>query len=129
MIYFHFFLKRTALAALQLLFRNGFRLLLVALTAGLVFAQGPSGSSHHSGFDLKMPPPLALPQAYTLATMRLGPATNSFFCISATCAEPANFTSRGWTFGFSNTNRQIVQVKVFFDKDVYIDPQDSELLK
>ncbi len=36
----------------------------------------------------------------------------------------------GWTFGFSNTNGQIVQVKVFFeDKMVYINPRDSELLK
>jgi hypothetical protein len=103
--------------------------ILWAACVGLAFAQGLSGSSHHPGFDPKRPPPLPLPEAYTLATTRLGSATNSFFCVSATCVESVNFMTTGWTFGFSNTNGQIAKVKVFFNKDVYIDPQSSELLK
>jgi hypothetical protein len=102
---------------------------LLSVWAGVLFGQGLSGSSHHPGFDPKRPPPLPLPEAYTLATTRLGPATNSFFCVSATCLEPPTFMTTGWTFGFSNTNGQIVQVKVFFDKIVYVDPQGTGLLK
>jgi hypothetical protein len=116
-------------SSFQFLFRNGLRLLLLALTAGLVFAQGLSGSSSHPGSDPKRPPPLALPEAYALATARLGSATNRFFCVSATCVEPPTFMTTGWTFGFSDTTGQIAQVKVFFDKIVYIDPRITEPLK
>jgi hypothetical protein len=60
---------------------------------------------------------------------RLGSATNRLFCVSATCVEPPTFMTTGWTFGFSDTNGQIAQVKVFFDKNVYIDPRITEPLK
>ena len=114
---------------LKFIFRAGLRLFPVALTAGLVFAQGLSGSSSHPGSDQKRPPPLALSEAYALATARLGSATNRLFCVSATCVEPPTFMTTGWTFGFSDTNGQIAKVKVFFDKIVYIDPRITEPLK
>jgi hypothetical protein len=103
--------------------------LAITIATGLVFAQGFSGSSQHPGFDPKRPPPLALPEAYTLATARLGATTNRFFCVSATCVEPAGFSIKAWTFGFSNTNGQMARVKVFFNQDVFVDARSVELLK
>lgn len=99
------------------------------VAAGLLIAQGLSGSSQHPGSDQKRPPPLTLPEAYALATAQLGEATNRLFCVSATCVEPPTFMTTGWTFGFSNTNGETAHVKVFFDKMVYIKPHDAELLK
>src|SRR5262249_36499369 len=104
-------------------------LVLLAWTGRLAFAQGLAGSSQHPGFNQKMRPPLELPEAYTLATTRLGAATNRLFCVSATCVEPVNSSTQGWTFGFSNTNGQIAKVKVFFNRDVFIEAPDAELLK
>jgi hypothetical protein len=106
--------------------------MLAALTAcsGLLFAQGFSGSSQHPTYDPKMPPPLALPEAYTLVLTRIGAATNRFYCVTASWLEKNNEWSKGWTFGFSNTNGEIAQVKVFFfDKQVFIDAHSAELLK
>ncbi len=102
-------------------------ILVLLIAARAAFAQGLSGSSVHPGFDPKRPPPLALPEAYALANARLASATNGFFCVSATCVEPPTCMTSGWRFVFSNTNGEVAQVKVFFNKDVYIAPHDTEL--
>ena len=80
-------------------------------------------------YDFKKAPPLALPVAYALALRRIGPATNRFHCVTATCLERSNNWSTGWTFEFSSTNAQHATVKVFFNTRVWLDPQTAALLK
>jgi hypothetical protein len=103
-------------------------LILTAWT-GLLLAQGVSGSSHHPSYDPKKPLPLPLPEAYVLAVNRMGVATNRFHCVRATCVDMDNQWSTGWRFGFSDTNGEGVSVKVFFNKDVWLDPQSAALIR
>src|SRR6266481_9583344 len=85
--------------------------LVFAACAGLVFAQGWTGSSRPLVYDSKRPPPLTLPEAYAAAVARVGYATNRFHCVSATCLDSSNKPSTGWVFGFSNTNGDRAGVK------------------
>jgi len=101
---------------------------LVCLVSGLLFAQGYSGSSRHLSLDPKKPLPLTLPDAYVIAVKRIGAATNRFHCVTATCLDATNQWSTGWTFSFSNTNSGQVTVKVFFNKEIWIDMNSSALL-
>ena len=110
-----------------------FLLAFVAAT-GFLFAQGWSGSSYSgtnstprlytstnsTGFlgiyTGNTPPPVALPEAYQLALAHIGPASNTFYCVRATCADTNGY--RGWTFTFANTNGQRGRVVVFFTRGV-----------
>ena len=103
--------------------------LLLWATVGFLFGQGLAGSSHHPSYDLKRPLPLTLPEAYLLAIGQVGPATNRFYCITASCLEKTDQWSTGWTFSFLNTNAQRATVNVFFNKHVSIDPQSAKILK
>jgi hypothetical protein len=105
----------------------------IIAAAGILFAQGTlvSGGKRWTSvqtYDAKTPPPLALAEAYALGLNRVGRATNRFYCIHASCLELTNNGFTGWTFWLSNTNGQRARVDVFFDKEVYIDPQSSETL-
>ena len=107
--------------------------LALALTVTLIFAQGTitSGGNRWTpiqSYDGKTPPPVAMPEAYAIALKRIGVATNRFYCVTASCLEITNHGFTGWTFRFSNTNAQRVRVDVFFDKEVRIDNQSSEIL-
>jgi hypothetical protein len=104
-------------------------LLPAASAVGFVFAQGWSGNSHLPTFDSKKRPPLALPQAYAVAERHIGPATNRFFCVTATCVDSTNTVSTGWSFGFSDTNGSHATVKVLFNTEVWIDEHSATLLK
>lgn len=99
--------------------------------AGTLLAQGFAGSSHTPGahtnvytggrpslgiYDGSTPPPVSLPEAYQLALAHIGAASNSFYCVRATCADTNGF--RGWTFTFANTNKQRGRVVVFFTRGV-----------
>jgi hypothetical protein len=101
----------------------------VASTAGLLFAQGWSGSSHLPTFDSKRPPPLTLVQAYAIAEKRIGTATNRFYCVTASCLDPTNRVSTGWVFEVSNTNGDRAIIKVLFNSEVSIDERSAALLK
>jgi len=103
-------------------------LCLVALT-GFLFAQGFSGNSQHPKFLPQTRLPLDLPEAYGLAISRIGVVSNKFHCVSATRIDPTNDWATGWTFMFSNTNGVRASVKVYFNKDVWVDPTSAALLK
>src|ERR1043166_8031312 len=106
--------RRLAVASFPMLTRKTMLTFLgVALCAGIVFAQGFSGSSQHPSYDVKKPLPLSLPEAYALAMFKLGDATNTFHCVTATCLGTGG-RSKGWTFGFSSTNAEPLSIKVFF---------------
>jgi hypothetical protein len=107
--------------------------LFVAVSVCLLLAQGKVGSGTHRGskfqsYNPNSPPPLALADAYNLALDHLGKATNRFFCISASCLEMTNAGFTGWTFSFSNTNRERGRVDVYFDKDVVSVARPGEIL-
>lgn len=104
-------------------------LLLLAARVPKLFAQGLSGSSHHPSYDIKTRAPLTLPEAYSLATGFIGDATNRVHCVSASCLEPDSERSTGWVFAFSNTNGARAAVKVFFNKDVLVDPKTSSFFE
>ena len=101
----------------------------IALSVGAIMAQGFAGSSRLIKYDLRKPPPLALPQAYELAVGELGDVTNRFHCVSATCLNGTNRWSTTWVFTFSNTNGDHADVKVHFIGTVRIDPESAALLK
>ena len=95
----------------------------------MLLSQGYTGSSiSPAAYDFKSTPPIDLPTAYKLAVAHVGAATNRFFCITASCLNATNKTSTGWTFVFSNTNTTNVKVKVFFNGEVSIEPQNAFLL-
>ena len=102
---------------------------LLAGCAGMLLGQGFSGGSHHSSYDPRKPLPLAMPDAYALATDHIGAATNRFHCVSATCLEVGNQRTTGWSFAFLNADGQQADVKVFLDKAVWLDARSSALLK
>ncbi len=93
-------------------------LIVVAFT-GFLFAQGwvISGGEPKQFVDSKKPPPLSLPDAYSAALAFVGPATNRLWCVSAACDPDYGTTvTTHWKFGFANTNREITEINVFFDK-------------
>jgi hypothetical protein len=70
-------------------------------------------------YDSKRPPPLALPEAYALAELYIGAATNEFWCVTAACQpDQGTATITHWEFGFFNTNGASTNLLVFFDKTV-----------
>jgi hypothetical protein len=102
-----------------------FTTLAMATAISLLLAQGPPYSSggnstrrFGSPYDPKMLPPVGLAEAYTLTLAYIGPATNRFYCVSASCLEKTKRGLPGWTFGFSNTNGQRVDVEISFDREV-----------
>jgi hypothetical protein len=103
--------------------------LLLAGFVRILFAQGLSGSSHHPSYDIKTHTPLTLPEAYSLAIGYIGQATNRVHCVSASCLETDSERSTGWVLTFSNKNGARAAVKVFFNKDVWVDPQTSSFFK
>jgi hypothetical protein len=103
--------------------------LLALACAGIVFAQGFSGSSHHPTFDIRKRPPLAFPEAYQIAVGRVGIATNRFSCVSGSCVEATNHWSTGWVFEFLNSTGERAQVRVYFNGDVSVDAASAGLLK
>jgi hypothetical protein len=112
--------------ALPLIYKWAIGAILVALGGGFLFAQGFSGSSVHPKYDFRGPPPLEISKAYALAIARLGGATNRFYCVTASCVEPSNHWSSGWTFGFSNTNGRIAHVRVLFNQEAYVEDRSIE---
>jgi hypothetical protein len=116
--------RRPSLALLHLSF-------CVVMLAAInpLFGQGETGSSHHPTYDTRQPLLLSLTEAYGLALAKIGTATNQVHCVSATCLQKDNLRSSGWTFTFSNTKGDCATVKVFFNKDVWIDPSTSMALK
>lgn len=96
-------------------------LLLLTAVAAVLLAQGISGTGgvQAQRYDPRTPPPLTLPQAYTLAMTYIGTATNQFWCVSGNCQPDwGSTTITHWEFGFTNTNGQQTNVLVFFDKTV-----------
>ena len=91
-----------------------FLALVLAGTAGLLFAQGRLSSGPGMPYDAKTPPPLSLSQAYALALGRIGPATNHFYCLSASCLDKTLPQYAGWVLWFSNTNGERARVEVYF---------------
>jgi hypothetical protein len=112
--------------------------LIVTIAAGFVLAQGPSGS--YGGvvandpflvpYDQKRPPSMGLSGAYQMAIEYVGPATNQFYCVSASCLEKNKSGLPGWTFSFCNTNGQRVGVQVPFSArfDRHVSSDNDELL-
>lgn len=101
---------------------------------GLILAQGliPRANSprhHRSPYDPKTPPPLGVPEAYSLAAAYLGSATNRFYCVSATCLEMGGSGFPAWKFAWSDTNGERAYLEVTFDKEVYPDPKTEILLR
>ena len=106
---------------------------LVAATVatGLLVAQsfiggGPPRSAQPN--PPRRPPLLSLPEAFTLAMSQLGAVSNRYYCVAANCMNDlprieagANHGSKGWTFGFSNSDGDRVRIFVFFDKTTGID--------
>src|SRR5258705_13438344 len=103
--------------------------MLLIAGSGWLLAQGKAGSSHHPTFDLKRPPPVNLSEACSLAMAHIGEATNRIYCVTASCLDRDSQRSAGWTFEFSNTNGDHAVVKVFFSKEVWIDPKSSAVLR
>src|SRR5262249_44848314 len=99
--------------------------------AGLLLGQGPVTSGPGRPYDVRTPPPIPLSSAYAMALSRIGPATNRFYCVSASCVETTLPSYAGWVFWFSNTNREQARVEVYFEsKAVHIpDARSAELLK
>jgi len=87
-------------------------LLLLALTA--LAAVGPL-------YDNSMPPTLSLPDAYQLALIKLGSATNQLHCISAKVT--GDFGEPGWSFDFYSTNKppMLKRYVVLFSGKVFED--------
>jgi hypothetical protein len=104
-------------------------ILVLFSVAGFVFAQGWVFSGPGQPYDPKRPPSTSLLEAYAVAVADIGPATNRFYCVSATCLEKQHYAA--WTFSFSNTNGQTARVVVFFGaKRTYIpDANSAALLK
>jgi hypothetical protein len=97
-------------------------LAIVAL-AGMALAQRYAFSGPGKPYDAKTPPAKTLPQAYAQALAFIGPATNRFWCVSASCVESP---SAGWVLWFSNTNGQRARVDVYFgEKGAHFYPPDS----
>jgi|ERR1035441_2222144 hypothetical protein len=97
--------------------------LATASVVGFVLAQGSitSGGVRWTKFqtyDARTPPPLSLSEAYTLALAHIDPASNIFYCVSASCLEKTNNGWTGWRFLFSNTNGQKGRVVVYFDREI-----------
>ncbi len=109
-------------------------LILAALSvAGFLMAQGhvTVGGNHwqrYWGWPTNAPPPLALPDAYSLALAHVGSATNRFYCVAASTLEMTNYHFRGWGFTFSNTNGQRARVEVSFYKELRTDPRSERTL-
>jgi len=104
---------------------------ILAMLAGLAFAQGRIFGGPGKPYDPKTPPPLALNEAYRLALTRIGEVTNRFYCVSASCLEKTLPEQAGWVFFFSNTNGDRARVEVYFhNKGAHIpDAASVELLK
>ena len=95
--------------------------LLFLAAVSLVFAQGLNMKRWHGPvIGAKTPPPLSLPNAYAAAMQHVGLATNHLWCVTAKCGEDWGTTNvTHWEFKFSDTNKNITTVLVFFDKSAY----------
>jgi hypothetical protein len=106
-------------------------LALAATAAGVLLAQSIIDGRRVDGkpwsYDPKTVPPLALPEAYTMAIAHIGKATNRFHCLTASCMEMTNNGWTGWTFRFSDTNGQRGSVDVYFDRKVETAPRRGEV--
>src|SRR6266436_2848729 len=102
---------------------------LLTSAVGFLLAQGinPSGGNsprrYRSPYDPKTRPPVAMPEAYSLAAAYLGSATNRFYCVTATRLEMGLSGFPAWKFSWSDTNGERAYIEVTFDKEVYPDPK------
>ena len=105
---------------------------LISIVTGLLLAQSIIDGRRVFGrpwsYDPRTNPPLALPEAYSMALAHIGSATNQFHCVSASCIEMTNNGWTGWTFAFWNTNGQRGRVNVYFDKKVETVRRRDEIL-
>ena len=99
--------------------RGFFVALLLVVAADLLFAQGLTMRRPHPIIGANTRPPLSLPDAYSVAITYVGPATNRWWCIAGHCSPDYGTTNlTHWEFGFSNTNKGVLRVHVFFDRTV-----------
>jgi hypothetical protein len=100
-------------------------------TGSILFAQGHIFSGPGRPYDPKTRPQTEIQAAYLLAVARVGPATNRFYCVSASCLEKTLPSYAGWVFLFANTNGDRARVEVYFgSKDAYVpDAKSEQLLK
>src|ERR1700722_3182414 len=102
-----------------------------ALLAQSIVISGGHRLTRFQAYDPKTPPPLSLPDAYSLALGRLAEfpgATNHFHCISASCIEMSCTNGwTGWTFWFSNTNGDRASMEGFFEGGVSSDVHSAEV--
>jgi hypothetical protein len=110
---------------------------LAIVAAVSLLAQGRSGSNPSifdnypvlAPYDVKRPPVVQLSEAYALTLAYMGPATNHFYCVSASCLEKTKIGLSGWSFSFSNTNGERASIDVSFDKVVRVDEHSAQLLQ
>jgi hypothetical protein len=91
-------------------------------------ASGHDWRRYNKPYDLKAPPPVGLSEAYALTLSFMGPATNNFYCVSASCTDKTRSGLPGWTFAFFNTNAQMVRIEVSFDKEIFTDSPSAKLI-
>jgi hypothetical protein len=108
-------------------------LIVISLATCMLLAQGKVGSGTHRyskypTYDPNTPPPMALPDAYALAQAQIGTATNTFYCVAASCLDMTNAGFTGWTFTYANTNGQRGRVNVYFDGEVSVGAREGEVL-
>ena len=85
----------------------------LGIATGLVFARRIT-------WDDKMPPRLALPDAYACALTALGTVTNQYHCVSAECMISRSPDGE-WMFTFCDTKGKYKAAFVFFDKTTRIE--------
>ena len=85
------------------------------LAQGIFISSGTSSSKYPIYNPNTTPPPIGLSEAYARAQAAIGSATNTFYCVTASCIEKTNSGLTGWTFVYANTNGQRGRVNVSFD--------------
>ena len=66
--------------------------------------------------DETKPPTISLPDAYQLAIIKLGQATNQFHCVSASI-DIGSSSQAGWYIDFNSTNASVEMRKLYVKFD------------